>query len=87
MPMDVKTHVALGLDRPVPTEVNGRSNADIVPSLSLTNKRVLLTATPDTSKSDAEPSLDIFYKLTPQLNASLTLNTDCLLYTSPSPRD
>ena len=26
MPMDVKTHVALGLDRPTPMEVNGRSN-------------------------------------------------------------
>ena len=34
MPMDVKTHVALGLDRPTPMEVNGRSNADIVPSLT-----------------------------------------------------
>jgi hypothetical protein len=56
--------------------INQGIGLDIVPSLSLTNKRVLLTATPDTSKSDAEPSLDIFYKLTPQLNASLTLNTD-----------
>ncbi len=34
MPMDVKTHVALGLDRPTPPEVNGRSNLDIVPSLT-----------------------------------------------------
>ncbi len=34
MPMDVKTHVALALDRAAPTEVNGRSNADIVPSLN-----------------------------------------------------
>ena len=34
MPMDVKTHVALGLDRPTPMEVNGRSNHDIGPSLN-----------------------------------------------------
>ena len=34
MPIDVKTHVALGLDRPTPMEVNGRSNADIAPSLT-----------------------------------------------------
>ena len=34
MPMDAKTHVALGLDRPTPMEVNGRSNSDIAPSLN-----------------------------------------------------
>lgn len=34
MPMDVTTHVALGLDRPTPMEVNGRSNHDIGPSLN-----------------------------------------------------
>jgi hypothetical protein len=56
---------------------------DIVPSASLTNRRVLWEdnpATPvveaDTSSDDFEPSLDLFYKLTPQLNASLTFNTD-----------
>ena len=58
---------------------------DIVPSASLTNRRVLRTdnpATPavepelDTSDDDFEPSLDLFYKLTPQMNASLTFNTD-----------
>jgi hypothetical protein len=56
---------------------------DIVPSASLTNRRVLRNdnpATPederDTSEDDFEPSLDLFYKLTPQMNASLTFNTD-----------
>ncbi len=49
---------------------------DVVPSASLTNKRVPATATPDTSDSDFEPSLDLFYKITPQLNGSLTINTD-----------
>src|SRR5512143_993997 len=33
MPMDVETHIALGLDRPTPAQVNGRPNADILPSL------------------------------------------------------
>jgi hypothetical protein len=58
---------------------------DVVPSASFTNRRVLRNdnpATPglenevDTSEDDFEPSLDLFYKLTPQMNASLTFNTD-----------
>jgi hypothetical protein len=56
---------------------------DIVPSASLVNRRVLRVDNPltsedeaDTSDNDFEPSLDVFYKLTPQLNASLTFNTD-----------
>ena len=31
---------------------------------------------PRADDSDAEPSLDVFYKITPSLNAALTLNTD-----------
>jgi hypothetical protein len=46
---------------------------DVVPSLSLTQER---SFDPVTRESNAEPSLDIFYKLTPALNASLTINTD-----------
>ncbi|HWN39367.1 MAG TPA: carbohydrate binding family 9 domain-containing protein [Gammaproteobacteria bacterium] len=56
---------------------------DIVPSASLTNRRVMRNdnpATPederDTSDDEFEPSLDLFYKLTPQMNAALTFNTD-----------
>ncbi len=58
---------------------------DIVPSASLVKRRVLNTDDPstvvvepdlDASDDDFEPSLDLFYKLTPQLNASLTFNTD-----------
>jgi len=56
---------------------------DLVPSASLTNRRVMRNdnpATPederDTSDDDFEPSLDVFYKLTPQMNAALTINTD-----------
>ncbi len=49
---------------------------DIVPSASVTNKRVLSNTTPDTSDTDAEPSLDVFYRITPSLNAALTVNTD-----------
>jgi hypothetical protein len=58
---------------------------DVVPSLSLSNRRILRTdnpATPtiepelDTSEDDSQPSLDLFYKLTPQMNAALTFNTD-----------
>ena len=46
---------------------------DIVPSVS--GNRLEAFA-PSTTDSNFEPSLDVFYRLTPSLNASLTLNTD-----------
>jgi hypothetical protein len=46
---------------------------DIVPSLTVSERR---SFSPRDDVSDAEPSLDVFYKLTPSLNAALTLNTD-----------
>ena len=46
---------------------------DIVPSLTTTERR---SFSPRVDDSDTEPSLDVFYKITPSLNASLTLNTD-----------
>ena len=51
---------------------------DIVPSASLSEVRNFSQDpfADDRSKSSLEPSLDVFYKLTPQLNASLTANTD-----------
>jgi hypothetical protein len=67
------------------TGVNQGISLDIVPSASLVNRRALNNDNPatvvvepgvDTSDDEFEPSLDLFYKLTPQLNASLTLNTD-----------
>ena len=51
---------------------------DIVPSVSLSEVRTFShdPFTEDRSKSSLEPTVDVFYKLTPQLNASLTANTD-----------
>ncbi|MDH3533456.1 MAG: carbohydrate binding family 9 domain-containing protein [Gammaproteobacteria bacterium] len=46
---------------------------DVVPSLTINQQR---TFVPYASNDSFEPSLDVFYKLTPSLNASLTLNTD-----------
>ncbi len=46
---------------------------DIVPSIVANEQR---TFSPTTGKSEIEPSLDVFYKLTPALSASLTVNTD-----------
>ena len=46
---------------------------EIVPSASLTNSR---RYDPNESNTDLEPSLDLAYRLTPSLNASLTINTD-----------
>ncbi|MEE8542444.1 MAG: DUF5916 domain-containing protein, partial [Gammaproteobacteria bacterium] len=46
---------------------------DVVPSVSGNR---LEAFSPSTTDSNLEPSLDVFYRLTPSLNASLTLNTD-----------
>ena len=46
---------------------------DVVPSVSYHDRRAI---GPVTAESEGEPSVDVFYKITPQLNASLTVNTD-----------
>jgi hypothetical protein len=46
---------------------------EIAPAVSVTNSRNLDTGI---SNSDFEPSLDLAYRLTPSLNASVTINTD-----------
>jgi len=46
---------------------------DIVPSLSVRERKNFALSSTDSS---TEPSLDVFYKVTPSLNASLTVNTD-----------
>ncbi len=46
---------------------------DIVPSLATIRTRRF---EPSSSRMDYEPSLDAFYRLTPSLNAALTINTD-----------
>ncbi len=46
---------------------------DVVPSVSYHDRRAI---GPIPAESEAEPSVDVFYKITPQLNASLTVNTD-----------
>lgn len=47
---------------------------DVVPSVSASGQRSFGPGQADTT--DVEPSLDVFYKVTPSLNAALTLNTD-----------
>ena len=51
---------------------------DVVPSASVIGERTFSQdpLADDRSDTSLEPSLDVFYKLTPQLNASLTVNTD-----------
>jgi hypothetical protein len=46
---------------------------DVIPSATVRSAKAF--ATGDTN-SDFEPSLDVFYKVTPSLNAALTINTD-----------
>jgi hypothetical protein len=46
---------------------------DVVPSVSVRERKVFATGATD---GDNEPSLDVFYKVTPALNAALTINTD-----------
>ncbi len=47
---------------------------DIVPSLAMRRSRTY--GADGLTDNNYEPQLDLFYKITPQLNASLTLNTD-----------
>ncbi|HMB74368.1 MAG TPA: sugar-binding protein, partial [Gammaproteobacteria bacterium] len=47
---------------------------DIVPSASVTRAKTYGAA--GDSSNDFEPSLDVFYNVTPSLNAALTINTD-----------
>ncbi len=46
---------------------------DIVPSLSANRRQ---TFAPGGTATNYEPSLDLYYRVTPSLNASLTVNTD-----------
>tara|TARA_B100000029_G_scaffold516168_1_gene627330 strand:- start:550 stop:2784 length:2235 start_codon:yes stop_codon:yes gene_type:complete len=46
---------------------------DVVPSLSLRDSKDFATSS---SSRDFEPSVDVFYRITPSLNGSLTINTD-----------
>ena len=46
---------------------------DVIPGVNVTNRR---TYDPETSDTELEPSLDIFYKFTPNLTGALTFNTD-----------
>ncbi|MGD8324795.1 MAG: carbohydrate binding family 9 domain-containing protein [Gammaproteobacteria bacterium] len=46
---------------------------DVVPSIAVTDARLF---DPGSADSNVEPSLDVFYRLTPSLNAALTINTD-----------
>ncbi len=46
---------------------------DLVPSLSVRHERRF---DPEGDDQDVEPSLDVFYKITPALTAALTINTD-----------
>ncbi len=46
---------------------------DVVPGLAVTHRRSYVTAAEET---DTEPSLDLYYRVTPALTAALTLNTD-----------
>lgn len=46
---------------------------DVVPSMSLDRNKVY---GPGGSESESEPSLDVYYKISPSMNGSLTFNTD-----------
>jgi hypothetical protein len=46
---------------------------EVVPSLAVSDRKNFLTGETD---SETKPSLDLAYRITPQLNGSLTINTD-----------
>jgi hypothetical protein len=47
---------------------------DVVPSVSVRSDKTF--GPPSATDSSFEPSLDVFYKITPSLNGALTINTD-----------
>ena len=49
---------------------------DIVPGITLRRDKVYGATAGTGVENSVEPTLDLFYKITPSLNASLTLNTD-----------
>ena len=53
--------------------INQGMGLDIVPSVSLSNRRIY---NPQNDQFDFEPSVDLFYKITPSLNGAITINTD-----------
>jgi hypothetical protein len=55
------------------TEMDQGLGLDVVPAMSLTRQHEF---DPGVRDSRIEPSLDVFYRLTPSLNAALTINTD-----------
>ncbi|MGD8323545.1 MAG: DUF5916 domain-containing protein, partial [Gammaproteobacteria bacterium] len=67
--MDLST---MGVMRGVSQIDQGRG-LDIIPTANVSDRRAFSGVIPESS---FEPSLDVFYKVTPQLNASLTVNTD-----------
>jgi len=46
---------------------------DVVPSIALKQKKIF---NPSREESETDPSLDVFYRITPSLNGALTINTD-----------
>lgn len=53
--------------------MNQGMGLDVVPSFSMTQRKNYATGVTD---YEEQPSLDAFYRLTPSLNAALTINTD-----------
>ena len=50
---------------------------DVVPSLAVGQQKAFVSGSGgDTTDSDTNPSLDVFYRFTPSLNGALTINTD-----------
>jgi hypothetical protein len=50
---------------------------DVVPSLAVGNQKAFVSGGGgDTTDSNTNPSLDVFYRFTPSLNGALTINTD-----------
>jgi len=55
------------------TSINQGIGLDIIPSASIVEHKEY---EPSDTNGDFEPSLDVFYKITPSLSGSLTVNTD-----------
>jgi hypothetical protein len=56
------------------TDLQQGMGLDVVPTVGVQNRKTF--GPPSATDSSFEPSLDVFYKITPSLNGALTINTD-----------
>jgi hypothetical protein len=72
LPRDYPSLDAMGFAKGI-NDIDPGRGLDVVPSFALRERQAF---SPSESNFELEPSLDVFYRLTPSLTSSFTVNTD-----------